>query len=119
MTDMRLAANGEKRARRVLRQHFTNVRFHNDHRAPFDYTAIDKLTGDRVCIEVKTIKRDTGKLVHIEAEAMNRKLRFLNDTSRKGIVMVIVVNGRTQFYFAKLQQHISRGALVEVAGGVR
>ena len=114
MTNMKLAAHGEKRARRVLRQHFTNVRFHNEHRAPFDYTAIDKLTGDRVAIEVKTIKRDTGKLVHIEAEAMNRKLNFLNETNRKGIVMVIVINGQAQFYFAKLQRHISKGALVEV-----
>ncbi len=114
MTNMKLANHGERRARRTLRNHFTNVRFHTRNQAPFDYTAIDKLTGERVAIEVKTIKREHGKLVHIETEAMNRKLEFLNETNRKGIVLVIIVNGTTRFYFAKLQQHISRGVLVEV-----
>lgn len=114
MTNMKLAGFGEKRARATLRKHFTQVRFHNDHRAPFDYTAIDKLTGERVAIEVKTVKKETGKLVHIETEAMARKLAFLNETDRKGIVLVIIVNGTTRFYFAKLQQHITRGGLVEV-----
>lgn len=114
MVDMKLAGQGELRAKKVLRNHFTNVRFHAHNTSPFDYTAIDKLTGDRVAIEVKTIRRETGKLVHIETEAMARKLAFLNDTNRKGIIMVITINGETHFYFAKLQQHISRGALVEV-----
>ncbi len=111
---MKLADIGEKRARKMLRKHFTNVRFHNINTAPFDYTGIDKLTGDRVAIEVKTIKREHGKLVHIETEAMNRKLQFMNDTNRKGIVLVIIINGTTKFYFARLQQHISRGMLVEI-----
>jgi len=114
MTNMTLATTGEKRAKKVLRQHFTNVRFHNRNTAPFDYTAVDKLTGDRVAIEVKTVKKETGKLVHIESEAMERKLTFLNETNRKGVVLVIVINGTTHFYFAKLQQHISRGSLIEV-----
>ncbi len=114
MVDMKLAFRGEKRAKSILRKHFTNVRFHAVNTAPFDYTAIDKLTGDRVAIEVKTIRREHGKLVHIETEAMARKLEFLNDTNRKGIVLVIIINGSTHAYFAKLQQHISRGALVEV-----
>jgi len=109
-----LGQYGEKRAKKILRQHFTNVRFHTRDTAPFDYTATDRLTGDKIAIEVKTVRKEHGKLVHIENEAMSRKLNFLNDTNRKGIVMVIVVNGSTHFYFAKLQQHISRGALVEV-----
>ncbi len=115
MTDMKLANNGEKRARALLRKHFTNIRFHTDKQAPFDYTAIDRLTGDRVAVEVKTIRKEHGKLVHIESEAMSRKLSFLNDTNRKGIVLVVVINGETKFYLAKLQQHISKGALVEIA----
>ncbi len=114
MTDMKLAETGEVRARKLLKTHFTNVRFHNINTAPFDYTAIDKLTGERVAIEVKTIKRETGKLVHIETEAMNRKLDFCNQTNRKGIVLVIIINGHTSCYLAKLQQHISKGHLVEL-----
>ncbi len=113
MTNMTLAEMGEKRARKILRKHFTNVRFHNINTAPFDYTGIDKLTGDRVAIEVKTVKKETGKLVHIETEAMSRKLEFCNNTNRKGIVLVLIINGSTHAYFAKLQQHISKGALVE------
>ena len=119
MNDMKLANTGEKRAKAILRKHFTNVRsLHNGKGSQsgtsFDYTAIDRLTSDRVAIEVKTIRRETGKLVHIETPAMERKLNFLNDTNRKGIVMVIIINGNTHFYFSKLQQHISKGALVEV-----
>lgn len=114
MVDMKLANRGEKRAKSILRKHFTNVRFHTNDKAPFDYTAMDKLTGDRVAIEVKTIRREHGKLVHIEADAMARKLEFMNMTNRKGIVLVIIINGETHAYFAKLQQHISRGMLVEV-----
>jgi hypothetical protein len=45
---------------------------------------------------------------------MNRKLNFLNDTNRKGIVLVIVINGHTKFYLTRLQKHISSGALVEI-----
>lgn len=112
MTDNELGIMGEKRAKKALRKHFTCVRFHRDNSAPFDYTAIDKLTGDRVAIEVKTIRRETGKLVHIESSAMERKLNFLNDTNRKGIVLVVVINGKTSCYFAKLQQHISKGCLI-------
>lgn len=116
---MKLAEYGEKRAKAVLKRHFTNVRNCNKaqnvkNNPPFDYTGIDKLTGERIAIEVKTIKRDKGKLAHIETEAMNRKLQFLNDTNRKGIVMIIIVNGETNFYFAKLQQHISKGCLIEI-----
>lgn len=114
MTDMKLANNGEKLARRILRKHFTNVRYHTDKLSPFDYTGIDRLTGDHIAIEVKTIRREKGKLVHIETEAMNRKLEFLYKTNRKGIVLVIIINGETHFYLAKLQQHISKGALVEI-----
>lgn len=111
---MRLATNGERRARKVLRQHFTNVRYHAINTSPFDYTAIDKLTGKRVAIEVKTVRKETGKLVHIETEAMNRKLEYLYEINRKGIVLVIIINGCTKFYLARLQQHISRGALIEL-----
>jgi len=114
MVNMNLAKQGEQRARKILRKHFTNVRFHKINTSPFDYTAIDKLTGDRVAIGVKTIKREHGKLVHIETEAMNRKLNFMNETDRKGIILVIIINGTTKAYFAKLQQHISRGMLIEV-----
>lgn len=114
MTDMKLANIGEVRAKKLLRKHFTNVRFHACNTSPFDYTGIDKLTGEHVAIEVKTVKRETGKLVHIETEAMQRKLNFLNDTNRKGIVLVIIINGCTHYYLAKLQQHISKGHLVEI-----
>lgn len=116
MTNMTLAKYGETRARAILKNHFTNVRNCNKtkNNPPFDYTGIDKLTGDRIAIEVKTIKKETGKLAHIETEAMNRKLQFLNDTNRKGIVMIIIVNGTTNFYFAKLKQHISTGNLIEI-----
>jgi hypothetical protein len=113
MNNMSLATNGERRARKILRNHFTNVRFHNINTAPFDYTGIDKLTGDRVAIEVKTVKKETGKIAHIETEAMNRKLNFLNETNRKGIVLVIIINGSTHFYFSRLKQHISKGDLVD------
>lgn len=114
MTNMKLANHGETRARGILRRHFTNVRFHTRDKAPFDYTGIDKLTGTRCAIEVKTTKRNKGKLAHIETEAMNRKLQFMNDTDRKGVVLLIVVNGGTQFYITKLQQHISKGSLVRI-----
>ncbi len=72
------------------------------------------MTDMKLAIEVKTIRRETGKLVHIETEAMNRKLNFLNDSNRKGIVLVIIINSETKFYLAKLQQHISKGMLVEI-----
>lgn len=106
--------NGERLARKMLKKHFNQVRFHSDHRDPFDYTAIDKLTGEPVAVEVKTVSKEKGKLVHIETGAMNRKLEFLHRTNRKGIVLVIIINGSTHFYLAKLQQHISKGALVEI-----
>lgn len=114
MTHNQLGITGEIRAKKILKKYFTNVRFHNHNTDPFDYTGIDRLTGDRIAIEVKTIKREKGKLVHIETEAMNRKLQFLNDTNRKGIILVIIINGCTKFYLAKLQQHISKGHLIEV-----
>lgn len=114
MVDMKLATKGEEVAKRILRKHFTNVKFHNRNTDPFDYIATDKLTGDRVAIEVKTISREKGKLVHIETDAMNRKLDYLNETNRKGIVLVIIINGETHFYLAKLKQHISSGMLVEI-----
>lgn len=114
MNNMGLANHGETRAKSVLRKHFTNVRFHTKPQSPFDYTGIDKLTGTRCAIEVKTTKRNKGKLAHIETEAMNRKLQFLNDTNRKGVILLIVVNGGTSFYITKLQQHISKGALVKI-----
>jgi hypothetical protein len=105
--------NGEKQARKMLRKHFTNLR-KQKHLAPFDYTAIDKLTAQRIAIEVKTITRDKGKLVHIETCAYERKLRFLNETNRQGIILVVVKNGETQYYLARLQQHISNGKLIEL-----
>ena len=114
MTNQELGFKGEKLARRILRKHFTNVRFHKDHRDPFDYTAIDRLTGDRVAIEVKTVRKVKGKIAHIENSAMTRKLTFLNETNRKGIVLVVAINGHTSFYLAKLQNHISSGSLVEI-----
>ena len=113
MNNTRFGMNGEKQARKALRQHFTNVR-KQKHLAPFDYTAIDKLTSQRVAIEVKTIRRESGKLVHIETCAFERKLKFLNETNRQGIILVIIKNGTTQYFLARLQQHISRGMLVEI-----
>jgi hypothetical protein len=98
----------------MLKKHFDQVRYHTNHTDPFDYTAVDKLTGERVAIEVKTVHKEKGKLVHIETGAMNRKLDFLYRTERKGIVLVITINGSTHLYLAKLQQHISKGALVEI-----
>lgn len=119
MNNMRLANNGELRAKAILRKHFTNVhQLHVNQGAqsgtPFDFTGIDRLTSERVAIEVKTIRHETGKLVHIETSSMQRKLNFLNDTNRKDIVMVIIINGNIHFYFSKLQQHISKGALIEI-----
>jgi hypothetical protein len=113
MNNTHFGMNGEKQARKMLRKHFTNVR-RQGHLKPFDYTAIDKLTGQRVAIEVKTITKDKGKLVHIETCAFERKLKFLNETNRQGIILVAVKNGDTQYYLTRLQQHISRGMLVEL-----
>lgn len=114
LTNQELGNKGEKQARSILAKHFSYIKFHKDHRDPFDYTAIDKLTGERVAIEVKTIRKEKGKLVHIENGSMTRKLHFLNQTNRKGIVFIIMVNGETNFYLAKLQNHISKGHLVEI-----
>ncbi len=109
----RFGMNGEAEARKALRRHFTQLR-KQKHLAPFDYTATDKLTGQRVAIEVKTITKDKGKLVHIETCAFERKLKFLNETNRQGIILVVVKNGGTQYYLARLQQHISNGKLIEL-----
>lgn len=109
----RMGINGELEARKALRRHFTQVR-KQKHHDPFDYTATDKLTGQPVAIEVKTITSDKGKLVHIETPAYNRKLQFLQETGRQGIVLVVVKNGRTKFYLARLSQHISNGKLIEL-----
>ena len=105
--------NGEKQAKKMLRKHFTNLR-KQKHHAPFDYTAIDKLTAQRIAVEVKTIKNDKGKLVHIETCAYERKLKFLHETNRQGIILVIVKNGDTRYYLARLAQHISNGKLIEI-----
>ncbi len=115
MTQNKFGMSGERQAKRILRKHFTNVRFHRCFTDPFDFTAVDRLTEERVAIEVKTIRHETGKLVHIMPDAMNRKLQYMNETNRKGIVLVIVKNGQTKFYLAKLQSHISRGHLVEIS----
>jgi hypothetical protein len=109
----RKGINGELEARKTLAKHFTHIR-KQKHHAPFDYTAIDKLTVQRVAIEVKTITKDKGKLVHIETCAFERKLKFLNETNRQGIILVVVKNGDTQYHLARLQQHISRGMLIEI-----
>jgi len=112
MTNNRLGHEGEREAARVLRRHFLNVRYHADPRAEFDFIGIDKLTNERVAIEVKTTSATVGKLAHIETEAYLRKLSFLDRTNRRGIVLVIQVNGHTRYGLARLQQHISSGHLV-------
>lgn len=109
----RFGMNGEAEARKALGRHFTQLRKQR-HLAPFDYTAIDKLTNQRVAIEVKTITNDKGKLVHIETCAYERKLRFLNETNRQGIILLIVKNGDARYYLARLAQHISNGKLIEL-----
>lgn len=114
MTDMKLANNGEKLARKALRKHFTNIHYHKNHTDPFDYTATDKLTGIKVAIEVKTTSKAKGKLAHIETQAMERKLSYCNETNRTGIILLIIANGETEFYFARLRQHISRGNLIKL-----
>ena len=117
MKNVRLGQQGEKMAKAALKTHFTNVRSLNaiHHNAPFDYTGIDRVTGLRVGIEVKTVRKDTGKLVHIEAPAMARKVTFLKETNRDaGVVLIIVKNGTTHFYLAPLKSHISTGCLVEL-----
>lgn len=111
--NVKLGLTGEKLARRMLRKHFTNVR-RQSWKFPFDYTGIDRLTGARVAIEVKTVRNENGKLVHIENGAMLRKLNFCQGTDRKGIMLVIVKNGDTKFYLAPLKQHLSKGCLVEL-----
>ena len=113
LNNTRFGMNGEKQAKKMLRKHFTNLR-KQKHHAPFDYTAIDKLTAQRVAIEVKTIRRESGKLVHIETCAFERKLKFLNETNRQGIILIVIKNGDTQYYLARLQQHISKGMLIEI-----
>jgi len=113
MTNNKLGKYGERLARKQLRKHYWNVRKLKPG-APFDYSGIDKLTATRTAIEVKTIKRDTGKLVHVETCAMERKLKFMNETNRQGVIMVIIVNGTTQFYLTALKQHISKGMLIEI-----
>jgi hypothetical protein len=113
MNNTRFGAYGERIARKMLRKHFTNLRKQKPG-APFDYTGIDKLTEVKTAIEVKTIRREHGKLVHIETCAMERKLKFLNETNRQGIILIVIKNGNTQYYLARLQQHISRGMLVEI-----
>ena len=113
MNNTRFGMNGETEARQALRQHFTHLK-KQPHLAPFDYTAIDKLTGQRVAIEVKTIRHECGKLVHIENESYTRKLNYLNKTKRQGILLIIIKNGDTKYYLARLAQHISNGKLVEL-----
>jgi len=117
MNHNQLGVMGEHRAKKILKAHFTNVRFHKHDTDPFDYTATDKLTGEKVAVEVKTIRKEKGKLVHIENSSMTRKLTYLNETGRMGIVLVVMVNGETHFYLSKLKNHISRGDLVEIKGG--
>lgn len=113
----RFGMNGEAEAKKALRRHFTQLR-KQKHHAPFDYTAIDKLTSQRVAIEVKAIRRDiiggNSKLVHIETCAFERKLKFLNETNRQGIILVVVKNGDNRYYLARLAQHISNGKLIEL-----
>lgn len=115
VTNQQIGFKGEKMAQAVLKKHFTQVRYHKHNSDPFDYIATDKLTGEKVAIEVKTIRKEVyGKLVHIEQTAMNRKLEFLNQHNMKGIVLLVVINGTTEYFLAKLQNHISKGALVEL-----
>jgi len=115
--DAKLGHDGETEARIILRKHYTSVRKQR-HNAPFDYTGIDKLSGQRTAIEVKTVNRcmlsPKGKLVHIENGAFERKLKFMNARGYHGIVLIIAKNGDTRYYFARLQQHISKGMLVEI-----
>lgn len=113
MNNTRFGMTGEQDAYHALCKHFIYLRKQR-HLAPFDWTAIDKLTGQRVAIEVKTIRREHGKLVHIENGAYRRKVDYCNATRRHGIVLVIIKNGNTQFYLARLDQHISNGKLVEL-----
>ena len=113
LNNTRLGINGELEAKAILAKHFTHIR-KQKHHAAFDYTAIDKLTAQRIAIEVKTITKDKGKLVHIETCAYERKLRFLNETNRQGIILVVVKNGDTRYYLARLAQHISNGKLIEI-----
>lgn len=111
--NVKLGLNGEKLARRMLRKHFRHV-CKQTWKFPFDYTGIDRLTGDRVAIEVKTVRSNVGKIVHIENEAMLRKLNFCQATDRKAILLIIVKNGDTKFYLAPLKQHLSKGCLMEL-----
>ena len=113
LNNTRFGMNGETEARKALRRHFTHLR-KQKHLAPFDWTAIDKLTGQRVAIEQKTIRNNKGKLVHIETCAFERKLKFLNKTNRQGIILVVIKNGDTRYYLARLAQHISNGKLIEL-----
>lgn len=113
MNNTQFGINGELKARRILRKHFTQLR-RQKHHAPFDYIATDRLTAEPVAIEVKTVSNGNGKLAHIETEAFERKLHFLHDTQRKGIVMVIVDNGKPRYYLGRLQQHITKGKLIEI-----
>ena len=113
MNNTKFGQNGELLAKRILRKHFSNIR-RQKHLAPFDYIAKDKLTSEDVAIEVKTTSKENGKLAHIESQAMDRKLRFLNETNRKGILLLIISNGKTKFYLSKLSQHVSKGMLIEI-----
>jgi len=115
--DAKLGHDGETEARIILRKHYTSVRKQR-HNAPFDYTGIDKLSGRRTAIEVKTVNKcmlsPKGKLVHIEHAAYQRKLDFMYAKNYHGIVLIIAKNGDTKYYLARLQQHISKGMLVEI-----
>ena len=57
----KLGIKGERIARSILIRHFINVRHHNKFTDPFDYTATDKLTGDKVAVEVKTLKKHAAE----------------------------------------------------------
>lgn len=113
VNNTRFGMECELKAKRMLKRHFTYLRKQN-HLSPFDYTGIDKLTGERIAIEIKAIRRETGKLVHIESPAFERKLKYLHTTNRKGIILVIIKNGITSYHLARLSQHISKGMLIEI-----
>ncbi len=108
--------NGEVEAKDILRKHFKYLR-RQKHNASFDYIGIDRITGVKTAIEVKTLNKHKikhGKYVHIENGAFQRKVDYCKNKQRIGIVFLVVKNGDTEYYLSALKQHISRGMLVEI-----
>lgn len=97
---------GERLAKSRLRRHMHQVRaLPKNH--PFDFIGIDRLTGQRLAIEVKTIGRRTNShcLVHIEADSLARKQDYLAQSNRQGIVMLVFSQTRL-CYATALSAHI-------------